>query len=43
MTTPTVDEADRKRAKRNVTLAIVHVLLALVVLAGFVYAQMHRG
>jgi hypothetical protein len=37
-----VDEADRKRAKRNVTLAIVHVVLAIVVLAGFVYAQMHR-
>jgi len=35
-------EGDRKRAKRNVTLAIVHVVLVVVILAGFVYAQMHR-
>jgi hypothetical protein len=35
-------EDDRKRAKRNVTLAIVHVVLVVVILAGFVYAQMHR-
>ena len=35
-------EDDRKRSKRNVTLAIVHVVLVVVILAGFVYAQMHR-
>lgn len=35
-------EDDRKRAKRNVMLAIVHVVLVVVILAGFVYAQMHR-
>ena len=29
-------EDDRKRAKRNVTLAIVHVVLVVVILAGFV-------
>ncbi len=37
----TMDE-DRKRAKRNVVLALVHVLLAVLVLAGFIYAQMPR-
>jgi hypothetical protein len=37
-----VNEADRKRAQRNVMLALAHVVLVVVVLAGFVYAQMHR-
>ncbi len=32
--------AERKR--RNVMLALVHVALAAAILAGFVYAQMHR-
>ena len=35
-------EADRKRARRNVILALAHVLLVIVVLAGFVYAQTRR-
>ncbi|EIT71270.1 hypothetical protein WQQ_14070 [Hydrocarboniphaga effusa AP103] len=35
-------EADRKRARRNVILALVHVALVIVVLAGFVYAQTRR-
>lgn len=33
---------DRKRAKRNAILALVHVVLAVLVLAGFIYAQTHR-
>lgn len=37
-----MDEASRKRARRNVTLAVVHVLLAVAILAGFVIAQMSR-
>jgi hypothetical protein len=37
-----MDEASRKRARRNVILAVVHVLLAIAVLAGFVIAQMQR-
>jgi predicted negative regulator of RcsB-dependent stress response len=37
----TMDD-DRKRARRNVILAVVHVLLAVAVLIGFVYAQSHR-
>jgi hypothetical protein len=37
------DEQDSgKRSRRNVSLALVHVVLALLVLAGFVYAQLQR-
>jgi hypothetical protein len=35
-------EPSREQKRRNVTLALVHVLLAAAILAGFVYAQMHR-
>jgi len=37
-----MDEASRKRARRNVILAVVHVLLATAILAGFVITQMNR-
>ncbi len=37
-----VDETNRKRARRNVILALVHVLLAIVVLVAFVITQAHR-
>jgi hypothetical protein len=30
------------RSRRNVILALVHVALALAILAAFVYAQSHR-
>lgn len=41
MSQPPVDE--KARARRNVRLAILHVLLALACLAGFVIAQIQRG
>ncbi|HZP12082.1 MAG TPA: hypothetical protein VFB36_06650 [Nevskiaceae bacterium] len=35
-------DIDPERKRRNVILAWVHVALAAAILAGFVYAQMHR-
>lgn len=35
-------DANRDLKRRNITLALVHVLLAAVILGGFIYAQMHR-
>ena len=34
---------DAARRRRTIVLALVHAALAVVILAGFVYAQMHRG
>ena len=34
---------DDARRRRTIVLALVHAGLALVILAGFVIAQMHRG
>ena len=34
-------DQERRRARRNVILALVHVLLVAVILAGFVYVQGH--
>ena len=35
-------EANREQKRRNVKLALVHVLLAIGILGAFIYAQMHR-
>ena len=35
-----VDPDERRRS--NVRLAVVHVLIALGILAGFIWAQVHR-
>jgi len=37
-----MSDADRQLKRRNVTLALVHALLAAAILGAFVYAQMHR-
>ena len=38
--TPAMNDEERRR--RNVRLALIHLGLALVILAGFFYAQVHR-
>ena len=35
-------QEDKARGRRNVILALVHVALAIAILAAFVYAQSHR-
>ena len=35
-------QEDKARSRRNVILALVHVALAIAILAAFVYAQSHR-
>ncbi|MGB0955660.1 MAG: hypothetical protein ACPGZP_06615 [Panacagrimonas sp.] len=43
MTQPPLTEAARKaRARRNIWLALAHVLLVVVILAAFVYVQSQK-
>jgi hypothetical protein len=40
---PPTEDLEGKRRRRNVQLALVHVALALGILAWFVWAQVQRG